>query len=112
MPCLFRNILVVLYVFRSLNPLSPHDSLKRHFTPENRLTFPVTKGFITKIPMKLAYQYVVISFNFSTKSNHLHPLQVENCGSNSRFVVDEDDYGKFRIEGVKFTNLTNTYCIP
>ena len=42
---------------------------------------------------------MVIFFNFSPTSNHLHPLQVENCDSNSRFVVD--DYGKFRIERVK-----------
>ena len=34
-------------------------------------------------------------------SSHLHPLQVENCGSNSRLVVDEDDNGKFRLERVK-----------
>ena len=51
--------------------------------------------------MKLVYQYVVIFFNFQTTSNHLHPLQVEDCGSNSRLVVGEDDYGKFRIERVK-----------
>ena len=43
--------------------------------------------------MKLAYQYMVIFFTFSPTSNHLHPLQVENCGSNARLVVDEDDYG-------------------
>ena len=35
-----------------------------------------------------------------TKSNHLHPLQVENCDSNSRLVVYEDDNGKFRPERV------------
>ena len=34
--------------------------------------------------------------SFSPTSNHLHPLQVENCDSNSRLVVDEDDNGKFR----------------
>ena len=51
--------------------------------------------------MKLVYQYVVIFFNFQTTSSHLHPLQVENCDSNSRLVVDDDDYGKFRIERVK-----------
>ena len=39
-------------------------------------------------------------FNFPTTSNHLHPLQVENCDSNSRIVVDEDDNGKFRLEKV------------
>ena len=37
----------------------------------------------------------------SPTSNHLQPLQVENCGSNSRLVVVEDDNGKFRPERVK-----------
>ena len=54
------------------------------------------------IPMKLVYQYVAIFFTFPpTTSNHLHPLQVENCDSNSRLVVDENYYGKFRLERVK-----------
>ena len=56
-----------------------------------------------KISMKLVYQYVVIFFAFSTTLCHLHPLQVENCDSNSRLVVDEDDNGKFRLERVNFT---------
>ena len=34
-------------------------------------------------------------------SSHLHPLQVENCDSNSQLVVDEDDNSKFRLERVK-----------
>ena len=50
--------------------------------------------------MKLVYQYIAIFFIFSPTSSHLHPLQVENCDSNSRLVVDEDDYGKFRPERV------------
>ena len=54
-----------------------------------------------KISMKLVYQYVAIFFNFSLTSNHFHPLQVENCDSNSRLVVNEDDYGKLRLERVK-----------
>ena len=41
---------------------------------------------------------MVIFFNFSPTSNHLYPLQVENCDSNSRLVVDEDDDGKLRLE--------------
>ena len=53
-----------------------------------------------KIFMKLSYQYMLIFFNFSLTSNHLHPLQVENFDSNSRLVVDEDDNGKFRLEKV------------
>ena len=32
-----------------------------------------------KIPTKLAYQYMAVFFNFSTTSNHLHPLQVETA---------------------------------
>ena len=51
--------------------------------------------------MKLVYQYMAIFFNFPLTSNHLHPLQVENCDSNLRLVVDEDDNGKFRLERVK-----------
>ena len=50
-----------------------------------------------KSPIKLVY--MVILFNFSPTSNQLHPLQVENCDSNSQLVVDEDD--KFRLERVK-----------
>ena len=50
--------------------------------------------------MKLVYQYMEIFCTFSPTSNHLHPLQVENCGSNSRLVVDEDDNGKFMPERV------------
>ena len=44
-------------------------------------------------------------FDFSLTSNQLHPLQVENCDSNSRLVVDEDDNGKFRLERVKGTTI-------
>ena len=54
-----------------------------------------------KIFMKLIYQYMAIFFNFPPASNHLHPLQVENCDSNSRLVVVEDDNGKLRPERVK-----------
>ena len=41
--------------------------------------------------MKLANQFMAIFINFSPTLSHLHPLQVENCDSNSRLVVDEDD---------------------
>ena len=50
--------------------------------------------------MKLACQYMVIFFNLSPYSNQLHPLQVENCDSNSRLVLDEGDNGKLRLERV------------
>ena len=47
------------------------------------------------------YQYMAIFLNSSPTSSQLHPLQVVNCDSNSRIVVDEDDNGKFRPERVK-----------
>ena len=42
-----------------------------------------------------------IYFHLSPTLSHFHPLQVENCGSNSRLVVDEDYNGKFRLERAK-----------
>ena len=56
--------------------------------------------------MKLVYQYMAIFLNFYTKTNHPHPLQVENCDSNSRLVVDEDDNDKFRPERFKALNYS------
>ena len=55
--------------------------------------------------MKLVCQYTAIFITFPPTSNHLHPLQVENCGSNSRLVVDEDDNGIFRLEKVEALSL-------
>ena len=43
---------------------------------------------------------MAIFFNFSPTSNHFHPLQVENCDSNSRLVVDEDDNLKPGLKGL------------
>ena len=54
-------------------------------------------GFRMNISIKLVYKYMLIFFNFLPFSNHLHPLQVENCDSNSRLVVDEDDNGDLRL---------------
>ena len=61
--------------------------------------------------MKLFYEYIAIFFNLSPTSNHLHSLRVENCGSNSRLVVDEDDYGKFRIERVNPREKKGRPCL-
>ena len=54
------------------------------------------------ISTEQVYQYNAIFFNFSTTSNNLYPLQVENCDSNSRLVVDKNDNGKFRLERGKW----------
>ena len=48
--------------------------------------------------MKISY--MVIFFIFAFSSNHLHPLQVENCDSDSRLVVDEDDNVKSGLKGL------------
>ena len=48
---------------------------------------------------------MAIFFNFQTTSNHLHPLQVENCDSNSRLVVDEDDKGESGLKDLPETAL-------
>ena len=53
---------------------------------------------------------MAVFLNFSPSSIHLHPLQVENCDSNSRLVVDEDDNGKFKDERVKF-HLLRPKCV-
>ena len=70
-----------------------------------------TRGFRMKNSMELVYQYMAIFCNFSPTSNHLHPLQAENCDSNSRFVVDEDNNGKLRLERVKEYLLLIYYII-
>ena len=41
-------------------------------------------------------------------SSHFHPLQVENCGSNLRLVVDGDDNSKSRLERVNVGLLSAT----
>ena len=47
---------------------------------------------------------MAILFNFSPTLSHLHPLQVENCDSNSRLVVDDVDNGEVRLERVNHVN--------
>ena len=63
-----------------------------------------------KISKKLVYQYIEIFFNFSPTSNHLHPLQVENCDSNSRLVVDEDDNVKSGLKGLISMRLCDPHA--
>ena len=51
---------------------------------------------------------MTIFFKFPPFSIHIYPLQVENCDSNSRLVVDEDGDVKFRPGRVKLIHLNNT----
>ena len=82
-------------------PFKPSQCIKASFYILKTLNFPTTKGFRTKISVKLIYQYMGIFFNFSPTSNHVHPLQMDNCDSNSRLVVNEHGSGKFRLERVE-----------
>ena len=65
----------------------------------------VTQRFRVNLIYSLYELYYILIktffFHLPTTSTHLHTLQVENCDSNSRFVVDEDDNGKFRLEMIK-----------
>ena len=84
------------------NPLSPHDALKHHFTSLKTDLIFLQLGVLEQNVHETGFQYMAIFFTFPT--NHFHPLQVENCGRNSRLVVDEDDNGKFRPERVEPNN--------
>ena len=43
---------------------------------------------------------MAIFFHFSLTPNNLHPLQVMNCDSNLRLVVDEGDIVKSSSKGL------------
>ena len=78
------------------NPLSPHDASKHHFTYlKIDLILLKPRGLKGKYPSNF-YQYMDIFEKFSPTLSHLYPLQDENCDSNSRLVVDEDNNSKFR----------------
>ena len=94
-----------------INPLGPHEALNQQFTLlKNVLDFLTIKSFRKQISMKFFYEYMVIFFNLSPTSNHLYPLQVVDCDSNSRLVVDEDDKSKFSFERVNIESGTTYTC--
>ena len=91
-----------------INPLSPHDALKHHFAS-------LKNGLISwnLVVLEQAFSWNCfknnsIFFHLSPTSSHFHPPQVENCDSNSRLVVDEDDNGKLRLERVN-GNIRSTF---
>ena len=84
-----------------------HESIILH--PCKQIYFPTTRGFRMKISRKLVCQYMAIFFNFSLTMNHFHSLQVENCDSNSRLVVDEmtmENSGMKGLTTVHYTVIT------
>ena len=58
-----------------------------------------------KISMKLFYQHMAFFVNLSPTSSHLYSLQVANCDSNSRLVVDEDDNVNLGLKGLNSSYL-------
>ena len=72
------------------NHLNTRDASKHHFASvKNDLIAYTCRVFRA------------IIFSFATApSSHFHPLQVEDCDSNLRLVVDENDNGKFEFERV------------
>ena len=96
-----------------MKPFKPSRCIKASFyIAENRLNFPTTGRFRMKISLKLVYQYMVIFFNFSPTLNRLYLVQVGNCNSNSRLVVDEDDNGKFKLERVNSCCVRMGFLLP
>ena len=84
----------------NLNPLGPHDALKHHLVSlKNNLISWNLVVLERKFSWK-CFKNNIIFFHLSPTLSHFHPLQVENCGSNSRLVVDENDNGKLRLERV------------
>ena len=89
----------VVFNLLLLKPFKPSRCIKASFyILENRPNFPTSKGFRIKISMKLVYEYMAIFFTFTPTSNHIHPLQIENCDSNLRLIVDKYDNGMVRLE--------------
>ena len=86
------------------NHLSPHDAIKHHFTSlKTGLIFLQQRVLERKFPRNWFTNTWLFSvlFHLHQYHCHLHPLQVDNCDSNSRLVEDEDDNGNCRLERVK-----------
>ena len=81
--------------------LSPHDAL-RHYITSLKTELIILQ--LRVLEWKFPWNLLIDTLQFSTTSNHLHPLRVENYDSNSRLVVDKDGNGKFRFERVNFFN--------
>ena len=75
-----------------LKPFKPTRCMKASFSFSKEWPNLLHIGFL---------QQKIYFFHLSPMSSHLHPLQVENCDSNSRLVGDEDDNDKYRVKRVK-----------
>ena len=91
------KINILVYFF---NPLSPHDASKHHLASlKKRPNFLQLVVLVRQFSGKCLKNNTNF-FHLSPTVSHFHSLQVENCDSNSRLEVDEDDNGKLRLERV------------
>ena len=87
-----------------VNPLGPHDALKHHFTYLKTDLISLQLGVLERM---FPSDWFTNTWQFSLLFHPhqiiytVHPLQVDNCDSNSQLAVDVDDNGKFRLERVK-----------
>ena len=93
--------MVYIKIFQRFNPFNPHDALKHHFASLKNDLNSKKLGILEQFFLWCWSIITLVFFHLSPTSSHLHSLQVENCDSNSRLVVDEDNYGKFMLERVK-----------
>ena len=85
-----------------LNLLSPHDASKHHLASLEKIPNFLQLVVLVRQFLRKCLKNNTIFFHLSPTVSHLHSLQVENCDSSSRLVVDEDDNGKLRLERVYF----------
>ena len=95
-----KTALSKLPSFLHNNPLYPHDALKHYLASLKNDLDSWNLGFLERKLSWNCFKNNSIFFHLSPTLSHFHPLQVENCDSNSRRVVDEDDNGKFRLQRV------------
>ena len=102
--CVPNQLLKINYALNpeTLNPLNPYDASRHHFASLKNDLLSWKLSISEKKISRKCLLITIYLFHFSPTSNHLLLPQVENCESNSRLVVDEDDKGKFRLERVKY----------
>ena len=92
---------IVQYLITSLGIFfNPHDAF---CISEEGLNLP--RGLERKFSLS-CFGTIIFIFYLSPTSSHPHALQGENCDSNSRLVVDEDDY---RLERVNWITQFGCY---
>ena len=98
-----------------INPLNPHDASKHNFASLKNDLISWNLEVLERKFSWNCFKNNSIFFHLSPTStclSHFHPLQAENCDSNSWLVVDEDDNGKFRLERVNSINTKINQFLP